>query len=168
MNARGIPTAAYQVFLVLHEVGTPPPSQVWRGGGPWGRVPPGRIPPGRVPPSQVWWRVPEVGYPLAGYTPQQGTPCQVQWGIPKVGYPPTRGTPQPGLMGDTPQAGYLLQGLMGGTQGGGSPPPAGVPPSTWTWLGYPSPSVDRQNDGWMDGQTRVKTLPYRSYYVRGR
>ena len=40
-----------------------------------------------------------------------------------------------------------------GTPAGGTPQLdlAGVPP----------PGVDRQIDGWMDGQTRVKTLPSR-------
>ena len=35
----------------------------------------------------------------------------------------------------------------------------GVPPS-WTWPGYPPPTCG-QTDGWMDGQTHVKTLPSR-------
>ena len=36
------------------------------------------------------------------------------------------------------------------------------------WDGY-SPPVDRQMDGWMDGQTRVKTLPsHRTTYAGGK
>ena len=31
----------------------------------------------------------------------------------------------------------------------------------WTWLRYPPPPRCGQTDGWMDGQTRVKTLPPR-------
>ena len=40
------------------------------------------------------------------------------------------------------------------------PPPCWMTPPGWvSWL--TPPPVDRQIDGWMDGQTRVKTLPSR-------
>ena len=61
-----------------------------------------------------------------------------RWGTPPAGVPP-------------------WPGPMGGTRAG---PGYGTPPS-WIWLGYPPLGVDRQTDGWMDGQTRVKTLPSR-------
>ena len=55
VNARGIPTAAYQVLHLFPEVGYPP-----AGVPPWpgltGGLPKvGYPPPARVPPSQVWW-----------------------------------------------------------------------------------------------------------------
>ena len=60
--------------------------------------------------------------------------------------------------------GYPWPGLMGGTQGGY---PTGVPPAGPGWgtpqldlAGVPPP-LDRQTDRWMDGKTRVKTLPSR-------
>ena len=122
VNARGIPTAAYQVLHLLPEVGYPPleypPSQVWEG----------------YPPSQVWQggRVVTQG----GVPPCQSTsparsdrggtrggvsPSQVRRGVPEVGYKKVllcerkrhtdrsvsstpsarseRGIPQPGLTG---------------------------------------------------------------------
>ena len=71
--------------------------------------------------------------------------------FPEVGYPPG-----PGLTwGGYPRWDTHLAG--------GTPPGwtwLGYHPSwTWTWPGYP-PRCG-QTDGWMDGQTRVKTLPSR-------
>ena len=94
VNARGIPTATYQVLHLLTEVGYPPlgypPVQVWQGGT-WGT-------PhwGTPPPVQVWWgRVPRVPPPPSGYppvgVPPIGVPLQVwqggTWGTPPSGYP---------------------------------------------------------------------------------
>ena len=95
-----------------------------------------------------------TGYsPPAGHPPGQGTP-------PQPGYPPWPGYPPPGY----PPARV---------------PPLGRVPPSWTWQGTPpaapwhsgkcckvlwdmgTPPVDRQIDGWMEGQTRVKTLPSR-------
>ena len=160
VNARGIPTAAYQVLHLLPEVGYPPgefptPPLLARsngggGGCTWGGVPPqpgltggrGRwgTPPSRVPPARSNGAVyPRWVTPLAGYPPARYPPGQVWWGeVPEVG------TPWPGLMGGTPQL--------------GSPPRldlAGVPP----------PLVDRQNDGWTD---TCENITFPSYYVRGR
>ena len=66
-----------------------------------------------------------------------------------LGYPP------PGLTrGGTHWLGYSpCLDLAGVPTGWGTPP-------AWTWLGYPPPQCG-QTDGWMDGQTRVKTLPSR-------
>ena len=64
VNAKGIPTAAYQL---LPELGYPSPPLGYPLPGPTGRG------------------VPEVGYP------HQGTPGQVWQGVPKVGYPPSWG-----------------------------------------------------------------------------
>ena len=82
VNARGIPTAAYQVLHLFPEVGYPPAG-----------VPPSRQ---GVPPSQVWWGVPEVGYPLAGVPPSRGylppsrgsTPPTRSNGLDLAGVPP--------------------------------------------------------------------------------
>ena len=61
-------------------------------------------------------------------TPVGVPPSQVQWGVPEVGYP-HRGTPQLDLAGVPPPR-----------PGRGTPPPR-----------------CGQTEGWMDGQTRVKT-----------
>ena len=118
--------------------GVPPPSQVQQGGNP-------------SQPSQVWWGVPEVGYPLGrtwlGY-PLAGVPSLTRcnggyprWGTPQQGLPHVRGylPPQLDLAGVPP------------------PPPAGPGPDQV----IPPPPRCGQTDGWMDGQTRVKTLPSR-------
>ena len=67
------------------------------------------------------------------------------------------GPPQLGLTGAT-RGGVLP---AGGTPGRGTLPAGpgwGTPPPGWTWPGY---APCGQTDGWMDGQTRVKTLPSR-------
>ena len=96
--------------------------------------------------------VPKVGYPLSGYL-RWGTPCQ--------------GTPQPGPMrGKVSEVGHPPLGYPPARSDGGIPR-VGYPPSRGTPLagpgrGTPPPTgVDRQMDGWMDGQTCVKTLPSR-------
>ena len=151
MNARGIQTAAFQVLHLLSctrwgTVGVPP-APARSDGGRWGGgggVIRGVVPPIRIPPpvdGHVWWGVPKVGYPLP---PGQGTPSQV-W----------RGDPLARSDRGVPGVGY--------PSGWGTPPYldlVGVPPS---------PRCG-QTDGWMDGQTRVKTLPSRrtTYAVRNK
>ena len=121
----------------------PPPPWPGRGGyHTW--VPPQQGTPSRVPPGRVLLpsRVPPTGYPPAGYPPT---------GYPPVGYP-WQGTPP----------GWTWQGT----------PPVSAPwhsgkccKALWD-MG--TPPVDRQSDGWMEGQTRVKTLPSRrTTYVGG-
>ena len=83
VNARGIPTAGYQVLHLLPEVGTPQPG-LTGGGTRWG--PPGRSTP---QPGLMGRLVLEVGPP----PPWQGYLLgQVQWGggVPEVGYMPSR------------------------------------------------------------------------------
>ena len=146
MNARGIPTAAYQVLHLLPVVGYHP-IQVWRRGGGFPEVgyPPARSDgaylgwgtpcmgtplarshggiQGGVHPSQVWWG----GYPRWG-TPQQGyLPARSDGGYPRQGTP-QQGTPQPGLMREVPKLDL-----------------AGVPP-IWTWPGYPPPPRCEQTE----------------------
>ena len=97
--------------------------------------------------------VPDQGTPLAGYPPA-GPPSQVPpprldlAGYPPAGYPPTRYRPS-WTWQDNPRP---------------LPPPVSAPwhsgkccKALWD-MGTPPP-VDRQIDGWMEGQTRVKTLP---------
>ena len=127
LNARGIPTAAYQVLHLLPEVGYMPiprpgltrggyprwypPSQVWPGGWGWGGYP--------------RWGSPQQRYP------QPGLPGLPRWGTP-AGEPPR--PPRPGLMwgggdlrsGNPPPAG----------PGWGTPSPAGVPPLPPTGVDY--------------------------------
>ena len=119
MNARGIPTAAYQVLHLLSEVGTPPtgypPARTARGYPRWGTPLQGR-----VPPSQVQWGggYPRCRTPWQG-TPQQGTPlARSDRGI-RGGVPPWQGTPHLDL--------------------------ARVPPLNLA--GVPPLGVDRQTDG---------------------
>ena len=105
------------------------------------------------------------------YVVLTGYPPVLAWG----GYRVYLGTPQPGY----PQQGTSHQGTLLP----GYPPRldlAGYPPLPgWTWQGTPpaapwhsgkcckalwdmgTPPVDRQIDRWMEGQTRVKTLPSR-------
>ena len=137
MNARGIPTAAYQVLLG----GVPPlqgtPSQVW-----WGVPEVSTNPSIWIPPSQVWWG---KGYWRWGTsTPHLGTPS------------PARSDPG-GTRGGVPPIGVPASQVWGGTWGGVPPirvppgqvwqgvPEVGYPPSgyspAWTWLGYP-PRLD--------------------------
>ena len=140
VNARGIPTATYEV---LHpRWGTPPvgvaPWPGLMGGGypRWGTPHRGTPQPGLMGgylrwgtsgrgtpyPHQVWWGVPGVGYcPWQGYPPpSRGTLCQVWWGVPKVGSP------------------------------------------HWTWLGYP-PRCG-QTDWWTDTCQNI-TFPRTAYAV---
>ena len=83
MNARGIPTAAYQVLHLFPEVGYTP-GQVQQGGG----VPPSR----GYPLGQVRWG----GTPLSdgggGYC-EGGAPQPGPTGILEMGYPPVRVPP---------------------------------------------------------------------------
>ena len=109
VNARGIPTAAYQVLHLL---------------------------------SCTRWGTPHWGIPAPARSDQEG-------GVPsQSGYPPARSDGGGTWGGVPPQP-----GLTGGTRGG--VPPAGP------GCGTPPPSQCGQTDGWMDGQTRVKTLPFR-------
>ena len=76
VNARGIPTAAYQVLHLLTEVG--------------------------YPPVQVWWRVPGVpGVPPIRVPPRQGTPLPPGpgSGTPPLPAPPPG--PRSGMCGQT-------------------------------------------------------------------
>ena len=138
MNARGIPPAVYWVLLLLSYsyLGTPPLHPDLAGGGYLTRVPP------------------QQGIPWQGNPPSRVPPGSVPPWLDLAGYPPGR-----------------------------VPPPAGpgrVPPPQLDLAGYPlvsapwhsgkcckalwdmgTPPVDRQIDGWMEGQTRVKTLPSR-------
>ena len=77
VNARGIPTAVYQVLHLLTEVRYTSPTL--------------RL---RYHPLQVWWGVPKVGYPLSGYSPV-GVP---QIRVPPLGYYPHQGTPHWGSL----------------------------------------------------------------------
>ena len=97
--------------------------------------------------------------------------------------PPQQGTPPPG---------WTWQGTTPGWTWQRTPPtptagPGRVPLPGWTWQGNPppvsapwhsgkcckalwdmgTPPVDRQIDGWMEGQTRVKTLPSRRTMYAG-
>ena len=145
VNARGIPTAAYQVLHLLLEVGYPPA--------------------GVLPPGQS-----NGGYPRWG-TPQPG----LMEGSTQGGVPPGRGTPQSGLMGvpkvGTPSRGTPWPGLVGGTWGGyplaGEPPPPpgpglGTPPSG-PGRGTPPPRCG-QTDGWTDTCQNI-TFPRTTYAV---
>ena len=110
MNARGIPTAAYQVLHLLFCLG---------GGG---------------------YPIPTGGYPTLGtpHKTWLGTPLSDLAGVPPIwtwqGYPPIRpgqGTPpiRPGQ--GTPHQTWL--GYLPSGPGWGTPP-------IWTWPGYPPPS----------------------------
>ena len=144
VNARGIPTAAYQVLHLLSctrwgtpPVGVPPWPDPMEGYLRWGTLV-------RYPPKPGLTReVPKVGY---GYLyPRWGTPIRVLH--------------QPGPIGGT-RGGVPPSLVWGGTQGGVPPlgyPPAGPgwgTPPAWTWPGY---SPDR----W-------ENITFPSYYVRGR
>ena len=138
VNARGIPTAAYQV---LHMLSCP-------GGIP--QVPPTWGTPLRNPPSWPIWGggVPHPHPDLPWVSPAWDTPCPDLAGrYPR--YPPTWGTPCPDLAGGYPPEVSPILTWPGGTLG--TPTPPGVPPSwptpTWgtpilTWLGYPPPWLD--------------------------
>ena len=133
VNARGIPTAAYQVLLGGV---TPPPH--------WGT------------PGQVWQGVREVGYPLSGNPLARSDRGYPRWGT------PIRVPPQSGLMG-VPEVGYPPSGYpspLPHLDLTGVPPRldlAGIPPPQLDLAGVPPPSRCGQTDEWMDGQTRVKT-----------
>ena len=158
MNARGIPTAAYQVLYLLTEVGVPPLLGTPLLGTPW---------PGLMGDTQP--QVPPVSYPSVGYSPQPGLTGR----LPNLGYPhwvPPSQVQQGGTQPQVPPLGTPCQ----------LPPLAGPgrvpPPSVWTWLGTPiwtwlgTPldlarvppiGVDRQTE-----TCQKHNLP--SYYVRGR
>ena len=120
VNARGIPTAAYQVLFGGVPPIRVPPGQVWPGGYlRWGT-------PCQGTPGQVWW---------GGY-PRWGTPIRPGWGDTRGGVPSIGVASQPGLTGGT-------QGEVPPTWTWLGYPQldlAGVPP-TWIWLGYP-PRLD--------------------------
>ena len=151
VNARGIPTATYQVLHLLTEVGYPPPSG--------------------YPPVQVWCGgtrdTPCRGTPHPDLMTSGGTPHQ---GIPHPGLMGgTWGTPTSGLMGGTPHWGTPHPGLMGGTPLTG--PGSGTPPA-WTWLGSPPPPPPGPNLGTpppgVDWQTKWNYyLPSRTTYAVG-
>ena len=114
-----------------------------------------------------------MGYPWQGTSQQGYPPARSDRGeVPQQGYPQVRGTSHPARS----DRGYLRWGTPG--RGRGTPPassdggylrwdtPSRVPPG-WTWPGLPTPQLDLARvlhlwtDRWMDGQTRVKTLPSR-------
>ena len=122
----------------------------------------GGVPPGRGTPQPVLMGGTQGG---VSTSPSRGTPQPGLRGVCEVEYP-TRGTPQPGLRGylrwgtptmgtplparsdkAVPEVGYPLAGESPAGLGWGTPhlDLAGVPPRCG------------QTDGWMDGQTRVKT-----------
>ena len=116
------------------KVGSPPARF---NGGTQGGIPPSGYP------GQVWWEVLAVGYPLE----------RSDGGVLKVGYPHW-GTSlarfNRGYLGwGTPWQGYPRARPDWGTPPSPPGPGHGIP----LWCG--------QTDGWMDGQTRVKTLPSR-------
>ena len=145
LNTRGIPTVAHQVLHLLPEVWYPSPG-----------VPPAGVPPAR---SDRWVTQGGVPHPPAG-VPQHGHPQQgYPWPGLTGGYP-RWSNPWPGLTGDypkwdTPQQGYPSQVWQGGV------PKVGYPFPPVDLAGVPLPPPCGQTDGWMDGQTRVKTLPSR-------
>ena len=161
MNARGIPTAAYQVLLEMGYSpcwGTLPPSQVWPGGGvpkvgyPLARSDWGGCTQGGVPPGQVQWGC----YPRWG-TPQVWRGGDLRWGTPLArsdgGYP-RWGTNCPGLTGGT--WGGVPPGqvrLGGGTRGGATPQP-GLTGGYLRWGTPPARS---------DGGTRGGVPPQSGY-----
>ena len=88
MNARGIPTATYQVLHLLPEVGYPPPGGTTLAKSPQGGYPRWGTPqPGLMGGIQGGGTPSQVGYPPAG--PGWGTPPP-GWTWP--GYPPCRQT----------------------------------------------------------------------------
>ena len=164
VNARGIPTAAYQVLHLLTEFGYPPagvPPAKSNGGYPrWG-TPPSRSTPGRVTP----WLGPMGG--TRGGIPQNGYPlARSNGGIPKVGYPPAE-VPPARSDGMVPEVGYPHgQVQWEGTWGGLPPPRQGYHPTSpkpgrgtpiWTWLGYP-PRWYGQREWWTDACQNI-TFP---------
>ena len=82
VNARGIPTAPYQVLHLLPEDGYPPPSGT---------------PTARSDGGYPTFGTPQLGTPWSG-TPHQVPLGQVRWGVPNLGYP-RQVSPQPGLTG---------------------------------------------------------------------
>ena len=134
VNARGIPTAAYQV---LH-LGYPSGQVRWgypRWGTPWQEYPQARSDGGgtrgEVPPGQVRW-----GYPRWGTPWQEYPQARSDGGVPEVRYPSGRGTP-PARSDRGPEVGYPRQGTpsagpcLGTLQAG---PGRGTlpPPEMWT------------------------------------
>ena len=124
VNARGIPTAAYQVLpsVILYEVGYPP-TPIPIGTPPWARSNRGGYPRWDTPPPARSDRgVPQVGYPPP--------PSQVQQGGTRGGvHPPPSGHPWARSDGEVvPEVGYPpQQGLTGGTKVGYTPPWSGNP-----------------------------------------
>ena len=107
MNARGIPTAAYQVLHLLSEVGYPPPARS-DGGSTQGGVPlPAGVPPARSDRDVTQGRVP----------PWPGLTGSTQGGVPLPARS-DRGVIKGGVL--------PWPGLTGGTRGG-VPPGSGTP-----------------------------------------
>ena len=137
VNARGIPTAAYQVLHLLSctRWGTYP-GQVQLGGGcTQGGVPPVRVPPHLGP--MVWY--PRWGTPLA----RSDWGEYLRWGTPHWGTPPARS-----------DAGYLRWGTpCQGTPHLGNPPR--LAGSGWGYPGWGSPP----RQVWADKQSETITFP---------
>ena len=159
VNARGIPTAAYQYSHVLScpgRVSQVSPSHPdlaggTPGGGPWLGYPPswpglrggtlGWAPPGWVPPGpDLAGGYPLAGTPLLGYPPILTYPGQVPpgWGTPLAG--PDWSTPLPARWG-TPQLDLASTPHTGPGGVLNPPPPCG------------------QTDGWMDRHVWKHYLP---------
>ena len=136
VNARGIPTAAYQVLHLLccmrwgiPPIGVPPQPGLHGGYSKWGTPCRGN-PLARSDGGDVIWRTPHLDTPWPGLTGGY-----LRWGTHVVGV-----LPQPGLMsGNTlpwaPPAGVPPRpGLIVGNQGG-------VPPQQGYPIGVPSPQL---------------------------
>ena len=141
VNARGIPTAAYQVLprwgTSPLPVGVPPPFRVCPPARSDGGVPEVAYPPIRVPPHPGLGGYPPLGYPpswlrgvpgvplLLGYSPLGYPPSWLggYLGYLPLGYPPSwlRGVPRVPPSGYPPLPGYPRPGLTGGTRGGVAP-----------------------------------------------
>ena len=135
VNARGIPTRAYQVLHLFPKVGYPPWPGLPGGGGTWGGAP---LPVWGTP-GQVWWGgTPQPGlmggYPRWG-TPKQGVPLTRSDGGTQGGVPPLPGWGVPLYPPARSDGGYLRWG---------------TPPPVWT---------DRLMDGWTDRHVSKHYLP---------
>ena len=95
VNARGIPTAAYQVLLGGVPPHGVPPARSDGGYQRWG-TPQSGYPHQSTPPSQVWWGDTQGGVPPSWY-PTLGYPLPLAG--PGLGNPPT---PRPGPGSGTP------------------------------------------------------------------
>ena len=113
VNARGIPTTAYQVLHLLPEVGyPPPPGQVWWAGGGYPRW---GIPQQGNPPARSDRGLPEVGPPPAGVPPPPARSDRgdLRWGAPQQVEPlPPRPPAGPGCCIPPPPRGVDRQTPM--------------------------------------------------------